>query len=270
MIDLATREAGIQVLMNEALRKSGKSGTFSPITVPENSAVGSSASNGRAERTVQIVEDLLRTMKSALENRIKALVPCSHPVIAWMVMHVADVITKFSVNKTGQTPYEELHGKRALERRCEFGERIYYSVPKKARAKRNLRWEIGIYLGHMHSSNELFVGTGNGNVIKARSAVRLVENARWSLESIQKIIGTPDDMAPVEDNSPTPDQIEKDEAPHDFNPVDADPGAQGPVRSQAPFQGVGPDPTAPSFRRAQARRMASSAHHETRRREIWS
>ena len=38
---------------------------------PENSAVGESASNGLAERTVQAVEDQVRTLLLALESRIK-------------------------------------------------------------------------------------------------------------------------------------------------------------------------------------------------------
>ena len=39
-------------------------------TVPENSAVGTSASNAGAEQIVRIVEDQLRTLKAALEARI--------------------------------------------------------------------------------------------------------------------------------------------------------------------------------------------------------
>ena len=39
--------------------------------VPEESAPGESASNGAAERAVQMVEDQLRTMKLALEHRLE-------------------------------------------------------------------------------------------------------------------------------------------------------------------------------------------------------
>ena len=53
MMDVATREMNIQRYMDEAIRRSGRAGTFVPLTDPENSAVGSSASNGRAERTVR-------------------------------------------------------------------------------------------------------------------------------------------------------------------------------------------------------------------------
>ena len=89
--------------MEEAIKKSGRSGSHIPINVPvpEFSAVGESASNGRAERAVQMVEDQLRVGKLALEGRIGAKIPSSHPVIRWMIKHYVDVIDKYSINKTG-------------------------------------------------------------------------------------------------------------------------------------------------------------------------
>ena len=54
------------------------------IAIPEYSAVGGSASNGKAERAVQQVEDLLRTHTLALEARIQRGVPSVHPVIFWL------------------------------------------------------------------------------------------------------------------------------------------------------------------------------------------
>ena len=52
--------------------------------VPENSAVGQSASNGRAEQAVQAVEDHMRTLKCALEERIAARIPSTHPASLWI------------------------------------------------------------------------------------------------------------------------------------------------------------------------------------------
>ena len=66
------QQSSIKLVVDEALRRTGKSGTFESYeAVPENSAVGDSASNGRAERAVQTIEDQLRTLKSALEARIE-------------------------------------------------------------------------------------------------------------------------------------------------------------------------------------------------------
>ena len=97
--------------------------------------MGASASNGRAERAVQAVEDLVRTLKAALESRLHWKLPTTHPVFRWLVEHSADIMNKHAINKSGFTPYEELHGKRPRERRVEFGERVFYSLPKKGRGK---------------------------------------------------------------------------------------------------------------------------------------
>ena len=117
-------------------------------------------------------------------------------------------------------------GKQAQERRIEFGERVFFSTPKKGRAKMDLRWRLGIYLGHAPNSNELFVGVVNGNVIKARSAVRVVEKTRWDRVAVEKIQGTPGDMLPVDDDTFTADDVEGAEAAHEFDADDL-PGPQG-------------------------------------------
>ena len=122
--------------MEQAVRKSGRNGTI----VPEASAVGESARNARAERTVQAVEDLLRVHKHALEARIGKRIPSEHAVRRWLVEHVADLLTKYTVNESGMSPYEELHGRRSQERRVEFGERVFFSTPNKGRTKLDKRW----------------------------------------------------------------------------------------------------------------------------------
>ena len=117
------QDKSIRALMNEAVKRSGRSGSMipededsGPITaVPEASPVGSSASNGRAERAVQMVEDQVRTLKAALEAHIGFQLPCSHPAVRWLVQHAADVINKSAINPSGHTPYEDLHGKKARE-----------------------------------------------------------------------------------------------------------------------------------------------------------
>ena len=82
--------------------------------VPEWSAVGESASNGKAERTVQQVEDLLRTYLHALESRLKTPVPSNSPTVRWLVEHTMNMLNMFTVNPDGVTPYAALHGKRAV------------------------------------------------------------------------------------------------------------------------------------------------------------
>ena len=117
------KEHSIIALIDEAVRRPGRAGRHVPPDVPvrrgvlENIAVGESQSNGRAERAVQTVEDLLRTHKLSLESKIKARLPSNHPVLRWLVEHTADILTKYTINSTAQSPCEELHGRKARERR---------------------------------------------------------------------------------------------------------------------------------------------------------
>ena len=167
------QESSICAVMEQAIRKSGRNGTI----VTEHSAVGESASNSRAERTIQAVEDLLRVHKVALEARLGKRVPSDHAVMRWLVEHVADILTKYTINDSGLSPYEELHGRRANERRVGFGERVFFSTPKKGRGKLDKRWRLGVYLGHAANSNEQYIGLRNGNVIRARSTTRVVHGS---------------------------------------------------------------------------------------------
>ena len=48
--------------------------------------------NGAVESAVKQVKGRLRTMKLCLERRIRERIPPRHPIIAWMVTHVADLL----------------------------------------------------------------------------------------------------------------------------------------------------------------------------------
>ena len=49
--------------------------------------------NGKAKRSVQQLQDLVRTYKSAKETRIERRIPTDHPVLHWMVEHAASTGT---------------------------------------------------------------------------------------------------------------------------------------------------------------------------------
>ena len=66
------------------------------VAVPKLSAVGQSQSNSRAERSVQTVENIVRTFKSALEARIASKVPSSSALTYW-ASHDSDT---FSIKKS--------------------------------------------------------------------------------------------------------------------------------------------------------------------------
>lgn len=120
-----------------------------PAAVPETSSPGESQSNAAAERSVQMLEDMARTLKLALEDRIDAKIPCNHPIMAWIPDHAAMLLTKCHVGPDGKSGYERLHGKPPRDRLAEFGEVVFYYVPKKLRGKMAARWRVGIFIGNI-------------------------------------------------------------------------------------------------------------------------
>ena len=114
--------------------------------MPERTHPGESQSNGTAERAVRSIMDMVRTLKHALESRLRARITCSHPLIRWLVGHAAWVLNMYSLGADGHTPYGRLHGVEANERVAEFGERVSYVVPRKMRAKLDAFWRHGVFL----------------------------------------------------------------------------------------------------------------------------
>jgi hypothetical protein len=112
-------EAALKALRN-AITKAMPDGA-TPMTTP----VGESASNGIIEGAVRLVKDLLRVHLAALERRIGAKFPSNHPVLAWLVEHVSDIVTKHMVGLDGKTGYERLYGRPVRDEGLEFGETLH-------------------------------------------------------------------------------------------------------------------------------------------------
>ena len=212
------QEDPITAMAKEAIKNVGIEGQpyddKLQLAVPELSAVGSSQSNGRAERTVQIVEDMVRTYRSALQARIECAIPSGHPVFRWMLEHVAGNLNRCSVTPEGMTPYQHIHGKRVTQKQIEFGEKIFYYTPKRVRAKLDNRYHLGVYLGQVSSSNECYVATSNGGVIKTRSVARVVTSCRWDAKLVMNIKGIPTHLNLGDSEAVDYKIIEEEPEPH--------------------------------------------------------
>ena len=82
------------------------------VAVPEHSHPGESQSNGLAERTIQEVVDQARTLKLALESRLKARLPCYRPVFAWLIEHTAYVLNRFNLGRMAELRMGDCMGRR--------------------------------------------------------------------------------------------------------------------------------------------------------------
>ena len=130
------------------------------------------------------------------------------------------MINMHTTNPDGVTPYAALHGKKAVARYAEFGEQVFWHVPKKARSKLCLRWRIGTFLGVSGSSNEVYVADASGQVLKTRSIARVVASNRWVAQAVLGVSGTPGNHTTVRAADASSSHIEEHEDPH----VDADAG----------------------------------------------
>ncbi|CAE8634939.1 unnamed protein product [Polarella glacialis] len=163
-----------------------------------------SQSNGVAEAAVQIVEDILRTLKLGVERRVSAKLPCAHPAMEWLVSHAADVTTKYLRGRDGKTAYERLKGKPCREDVVEFGECILYRSSRSDEGKLAPRWEPAVWLGKRWGSTEHIVATEDGTVHHCRAVHRLPQGSRWDAGRIESIKGTPRCMSPSEDQHGVP------------------------------------------------------------------
>ena len=146
--------------------------------VPETSAAGQSASNAKAEQAVQQLEDMVRTYKSAIEAGMGSTLRSDNPLMRWILEHAANTYNKYAMSPDGSTPYAALHGKNPKEKLVEFGERVLWHIPKRLRAKLDLRWRLGIYVEYAVPSNRYYLALPNGNVVKTRSISRVAPSGR--------------------------------------------------------------------------------------------
>ena len=172
MVHMSDQERSLGAMITSAMNILSGSSDWAGA-VRENSAVGESQSNGKAEAAVQAIEDQIRVMKAALESRLSARIPSNHPIMKWLVEYAAVILNKYAVQPSGRTAYHDLHGKRVSERLVEFGETVLHYVPKKHRHKLDMRWGIGVFLGTTMSTNESFIGLNNGTVIRCRAINRV-------------------------------------------------------------------------------------------------
>ena len=116
IIAKADQEASIIDLAKEVARN--REGRFG--TAIDSSAVGDSDSNGTIERAIQDVEGQCRTLRSALESRVKAKIDFSSPVTPWLIRHAGYRITRCRVRPNGRTAFQMMKGRRSNGKLAEF------------------------------------------------------------------------------------------------------------------------------------------------------
>ena len=164
-------------------------------TFLENSPVAESQSHGVIEKAVQEIETQARTLMSALEARLRAKIPCDHPMASWLVEYAAALLNLYREGKDGKTPMERLKGDKHGRPMAEFGEQILYMPLGDRPAFPEPRFLEGTWLGIDLRTGEVLIGTRSG-VVRARTIRRRLEGERWSAEEALGIKGTPWEPTP--------------------------------------------------------------------------
>ena len=90
------------------------------------SPVRESKSNGRIERAIRKWQAQFRTIRHHLESRIGEKLENASAIIEWMIIWVADIISKYAIQENGRTTYEMITQHTVKHKIVGFGERIHY------------------------------------------------------------------------------------------------------------------------------------------------
>ena len=116
----------------------------------EQSPVGDPQSNGAAERAVQIVKGMIRTVRDACETSLGEKIPIDSPVMTWIVAYATAVQRRFAIGLDGRSSYQRNKGKVPTSMVAEFGEKIWYRPLHPGTAGRRPaaepRFELGCFL----------------------------------------------------------------------------------------------------------------------------
>ena len=167
------QEPAIEFLIKELLdaRPEGR-------TIVEESPKESKGSNGDAERGVQEVEGQIRAMFLAFQERIGRDVDARERIVAFIPEYATYLLNRLRKGDDGKVPYERNRGKKPTVLGVEFGEKVLYKVPKKAKMdKLSPRWIHGIFVGVRRRSNEFQVATKEG-IMSVRSIERVKKELR--------------------------------------------------------------------------------------------
>ena len=125
-------------------------------------------SNGAAERAVQSLEGMARTLRLDLLGRTNVAVGSDLPITSWMVRHAAWLLSHFQAGTAD--------GKTAYARQFE---RPYESpvLPFAPACEVEKQLGVGLWLGRSQTSNAHLIGTRVGIVV-ARSVRRLPPSER--------------------------------------------------------------------------------------------
>ena len=143
-----------------------------------------------AERFVQTIRGIQKTLISQLEDHIEASVPEGHPLIQWAAMHAAWLYDRYHVRSTMKvTPYQSLRGRPYRGKLVCFGQTVYGLDPRATKFKPG--WRKGAWIGKDTANMDL-IATDGFSIMRTK-AVRNVSD-QWDADLLIGITDGPMDF----------------------------------------------------------------------------
>ena len=139
-------------------------------TVIEHAARSDSKGNGQAEKAVQSIEEMVRTLFLDLQHRCGEELSIHDDFYQWMIEHACDLLNRFHVRKGNLTAWEFIKGKPYTGEVYAFGTPVMHRIsgPVQGGVMAE-RWFDGIWLGLQFTSGEHIGATADGRVVRARA-----------------------------------------------------------------------------------------------------
>ena len=168
-------EPAILKLLQESLRDVRVKGIDK--VMHENSPEYDPLANGNAEVGVKLVKGMVRTMRSGLERELGFRVHARHPLIAWLVRHVANTLTWVVKGQDGRTVYHRIRGKPFRTRLLTIGEQCRCKMRSQepfSASGDGRRFHVGTYVCVDRRTGQYMILVGDG-IQYARTVMRLPE-----------------------------------------------------------------------------------------------
>ena len=129
----------------------------------ENSPVESSKSVGIVDRAIQHVQEVIRTIRSTIQEQWEVKIDVTHSVWRWITEQAGFMLTRFQVGRDGKMAHERLQGNQQKKKKNNGLSFAEESMWKRRRARGPLGTftcvrEDGVYLGIKATTGEVILG----------------------------------------------------------------------------------------------------------------
>ena len=119
-------------------------------TVPIESPVRASKSNGKMENAIKIWQGQLRTIKHYVESRINRRIEPGGALFSWLIPFCVDILNKFRIGTDGRTAYEKIMSHTCKVAQVGFAEVVDFKLEteKNNRHEADSEFRVGVSLGY--------------------------------------------------------------------------------------------------------------------------